>query len=377
MKIAVNTRFLLNDYMEGYGYFIHESFKRITRDHPEHEFLFIFDRPYDQRFVFGPNVKAVDTGPPARHPLLWKIWYDYKVPAILRKFKADIFISCDGFCSLRTRVPQCLLVHDLAFLHYPSFIPKSQLLYYKKYTPKMLARAKAIATVSLFSKNDIIQHYKTEENKIDIVYSASKDIFRPLSDSEKKETKTKYTAGKDYFIYTGAIHPRKNLVNLLKAFSLFKKRQQSSMKLVLAGRLAWKYDSFVKNLETYKYRQDVVMTGYADEAEIAKLTGAAYAMVYPSFFEGFGVPVIEAMQCHVPVITAEKSSMQEIAGGAALFTDPADPASIAAQMMLLYKDEKLRKQLTEKGKEIAAGFSWDRTARLLWQSIEKAIPQNS
>lgn len=377
MKIAVNTRFLLNDYLEGYGYFVHETFKRIIIDHPEHEFLFIFDRPYDQRFVFGPNVKAVVAGPPARHPLLWKWWYDVKLPALLRKYKADIFVSCDGFCSLRTRVPQCLVLHDLAFLHYPSFIRKSHLLYYKKYTPKMLARAKAVATVSAFSKNDIIQQYKTEENKIDVVYSASKDIFRPLTDSEKKATKTKYTEGKDYFIYTGAIHPRKNLVNLLKAFSLFKKRQQSSLKLVLAGRLAWKYDSFIKDLQTYKYRNDVVLPGYVAEEEIARLTGAAYAMVYPSYFEGFGVPVLEAMQCHVPVITSEKTSMQEIAGGAALLADPADPAAIAAQMMLLYKDEKLRKQLTEKGKETAAGFSWDRTARLLWQSIEKAIPQNS
>lgn len=377
MKIAVNTRFLLNDYLEGYGYFVQETFKRIIIDHPEHEFLFIFDRPYDQRFVFGPNVKAVVAGPPARHPLLWKWWYDVKLPALLRKYKADIFVSCDGFCSLRTRVPQCLVLHDLAFLHYPSFIRKSHLLYYKKYTPKMLARAKAVATVSAFSKNDIIQQYKTEENKIDVVYSASKDIFRPLTDSEKKATKTKYTEGKDYFIYTGAIHPRKNLVNLLKAFSLFKKRQQSSLKLVLAGRLAWKYDSFIKDLQTYKYRNDVVLPGYVAEEEIARLTGAAYAMVYPSYFEGFGVPVLEAMQCHVPVITSEKTSMQEIAGGAALLADPADPAAIAAQMMLLYKDEKLRKQLTEKGKETAAGFSWDRTARLLWQSIEKAIPQNS
>ncbi|HEX4876370.1 MAG TPA: glycosyltransferase family 1 protein [Chitinophagaceae bacterium] len=377
MKIAVNTRFLLNDYLEGYGYFVQETFKRIIIDHPEHEFLFIFDRPYDQRFVFGPNVKAVVAGPPARHPLLWKWWYDVKLPALLRKYKADIFVSCDGFCSLRTRVPQCLVLHDLAFLHYPSFIRKSHLLYYKKYTPKMLARAKAVATVSAFSKNDIIQQYKTEENKIDVVYSASKDIFRPLTDSEKKATKTKYTEGKDYFIYTGAIHPRKNLVNLLKAFSLFKKRQQSSLKLVLAGRLAWKYDSFIKDLQTYKYRNDVVLPGYVAEEEIARLTGAAYAMVYPSYFEGFGVPVLEAMQCHVPVIISEKTSMQEIAGGAALLADPADPAAIAAQMMLLYKDEKLRKQLTEKGKETAAGFSWDRTARLLWQSIEKAIPQNS
>ena len=377
MRIAVNTRFLLNDYLEGYGYFIYETFKRITAAHPEHEFIFIFDRPFDQRFVFGPNVKAVVTGPPARHPLLWKLWYDIKVPALLRKYKADVFVSCDGFCSLGTKVPQCLVVHDLAFLHYPSFIPKSHLLYYKRYTPKMLAKAKAIATVSAYSKNDIIEQYGIAADKINIVYSAAKEIFRPLNDEEKRATKAKYTSGKEYFVYAGAIHPRKNLVNLLKAFSLFKKRQQSSMKLVLAGRLAWKYESFVQNLKTYKYRNDVVMTGYVEEEEIRKLVGAAYAMVYPSLFEGFGVPVLEAMQCDVPVITSVSSSMQEIAKEAALYADPESPADIAEQMMIVYKNEKLRKQLIEKGKAICHEYNWNEVAEYLWQCVEKAINQNS
>ena len=377
MNIAVNTRFLLKDYLEGYGYFIYETFKRITAAHPEHEFIFIFDRPYDERFVFGPNVKAVVTGPPARHPLLWKLWYDIKVPVLLRKYKADVFVSCDGFCSLGTKVPQCLLVHDLAFLHYPSFIPKSHLLYYKRYTPKMLAKAKVIAAVSAFSKKDITSQYGTAADKINIVYSAAKEIFQPITNEEKQAAKTKYTGGKEYFVYTGAIHPRKNLVNLLKAFSLFKKRQQSSMKLVLTGRLAWKYDSFVKNLKTYKYRDDVVMTGYVNEEEIRKLVGAAYTMVYPSLFEGFGVPVLEAMQCDVPVITSLNSSMQEIANEAALYAEPESPADIAEKMMLLYKDEKLRSQLIEKGRVVVKQYSWEKSAERLWQSIEKAIQQNN
>jgi glycosyltransferase involved in cell wall biosynthesis len=377
MRIAVNTRFLLSKYLEGYGYFIYETFKRITAFHPEHEFIFIFDRPFDQRFIFGPNVKALVTGPPARHPLLWKLWYDIKVPALLRKFKADVFVSGDGFCSLKTKVPQCVVVHDLAFLHYPSFIPKTHLLYYKRYMPKMLAKAKTIATVSAYSKNDIIEQYRIAADKINIVYSAAKEIFQPLSAAEKQAVKAKYNGGKEYFIYTGAIHPRKNLVNLLKAFSLFKKRQQSSMKLVLAGRLAWKYESFVKNLKTYKYRNDVVMTGYVEETELTKLVGAAYAMVYPSLFEGFGVPVLEAMQCDVPVITSRNSSMQEVAKEAALYANPEEPADIAEKMMLLYKDEKLRKQLIEKGKTTVGEFNWNLTAERLWQSIQKAMDENN
>lgn len=241
----------------------------------------------------------------------------------------------------------------------------------------MLAKAKVIATVSAFSKKDITSQYGTAADKINIVYSAAKEIFQPITNEEKQAARTKYTGGKEYFVYTGAIHPRKNLVNLLKAFSLFKKRQQSSMKLVLTGRLAWKYDSFVKNLKTYKYRDDVVMTGYVNEEEIRKLVGAAYTMVYPSLFEGFGVPVLEAMQCDVPVITSLNSSMQEIANEAALYAEPESPADIAEKMMLLYKDEKLRGQLIEKGRVTVKQYSWEQSAERLWQSIEKAIQQNN
>ena len=133
-----------------------KHFRRITKQHPDHQFIFIFDRPYDKRFVLGPNVTAVVTGPPARHPLLWKFWYDVRVPAVLKKYGADVFVSPDGFCSLATRVPQCLVLHDLAFLHHPSFIPSLHLRFYKRYTGKFLQKAASVATVSEFSKADIL-----------------------------------------------------------------------------------------------------------------------------------------------------------------------------------------------------------------------------
>ena len=373
MRIAVNTRFLLSDYLEGYGYFIHETFKRITAAHPEHEFIFIFDRPFDKRFAFSPNVKPVVAGPPARHPLLWKFWYDIKLPAVLRRYKADVFVSCDGFCSLTTKVPQCLVVHDLAFLHYPSFIRKSHLSFYKRNIPKFFKKANSLATVSEFSKKDIVAVYKIDTYKIDVVYSAAKEIFCPASDDAKAATKSKYTGGKEYFVYAGAIHPRKNLMNLLKAFSVFKKRMQSNMKLVLAGRLAWKYESFAESLKSYKYRDDVILTGYMPEDELVKIIGSAYGLGYPSLLEGFGVPVLEAMQCNVPVITSAGTSMQEIAGDAALYAKPNDHTDIADKMMLLYKDEKLRNELIGKGRLLVKNYTWDKTAALLWQSILKAV----
>jgi len=373
MRIAVNTRFLMSDYLEGYGYFLNETLSRITKNHPEHEFIFIFDNPFHEKFLFAPNIKAVVVGPQARHPLLWKLWYDIKLPAILKKYKADVFVSCDGFCSLTTRVPQCLAVHDLAFLHFPSFIKRSHLLFYKHYTPKFLNKARMIITVSEFSKQDIISQYKIEADKINVVYSAAKDIFQPIENEVKQKIKDKYTKGKEYFIYAGAIHPRKNLMNLLKAFSAFKKRQQSGLQLILAGRLAWKNESFTKKLQSFKYRNDVILTEYVEEEELVKLIGAAYAMVYPSLWEGFGVPVLEAMNSATPVITSLNSSMQEIAREGALYADANNYLDIADKMMLLYKNENLRNEMIEKGKLIAQQYHWDKTAELLWQSIVKTV----
>lgn len=340
--------------------------------YPQHHFYFLFDRPFDPSFVFGKNITPVVIGPPARHPFLWKYWFDIKVPAVLKKIKADVFVSADGFCSLATRVPQCVVVHDLGFLHFPGAYKLSHRLFYKHYIPRFLEKAASIATVSQFSRNDIIKTYNLPESRIRVVYSAVKEGFGPIGWEEKEAVKQQYTEGKEFFIYVGAIQPRKNLVNLLKAFSLFKKRQKTGMKLVLAGRLAWKNEAFHKLFSTYKYRHDVVLTHYLEEAELVRLTAAAYALVYPSFFEGFGVPVLEGMKCHVPVLTSKGSSMEEIGGDAALYFNPADPQDISAQLMLIYKDETLRSRLIERGKAVSRQYSWEKTADALWLSVLEA-----
>lgn len=372
MQIAVNTRFLLYENQEGYGYFLQEVLSRLVKDHPEHQFIFIFDRPFHEEFVFAPNVTAVVAGLPARHPVLWKWWYDVRIPALLRKYHADVFLSCDGFCSLTTRVPQCLVVHDLAFLHYPTFIKKSHLFFYKRYTPKFLEKASSVATVSQFSKKDIVEKYGVDAARINVVYSAAKELFKPADWQSKQAVRDEFTNGKNYFIYVGSIHPRKNPTALLKAFSIFKKRQKSDWKLVIAGRAAWHSKAFMDSLGTYKYRDDLVVTGYVNETKLERLVSAAYALVYPSFFEGFGVPVLEAMQAGVPAITSAGSAMQEIAGDGALYADPESYQDIAEKMMLIYKDETLRNNLVEKGLATARAYSWDKTATLMWQSIEKA-----
>ncbi|MDQ3277670.1 MAG: glycosyltransferase family 4 protein, partial [Bacteroidota bacterium] len=294
------------------------------------------------------------------------------VAIMLRKVKADVFFSPDGQCSLITRVPQCLVVHDLGFLHYPEGYQKTHLAYYKQFTPRFVRRAKTVITVSQFSKADIVERYGTDPAKISVVYNGVKEIFRPRSFDEQIAVKDRYTDGAEFFLYAGAIHPRKNLLNLLKAYSIFKRRLQSSLKLVLAGRLAWKNEDFLELLKSYKYRDDVVLTGYLPEEELAALTASAYALVYPSFFEGFGVPVLEAMRSGVPVLTSKDSAMQEISEEAALYFDPANVDDIAYKLMFIYKNEGERKALIEKGLPIANRYTWQRTADLVWKSIVEA-----
>lgn len=369
MVIAVNTRFLLKENLEGFGYFTKEVFGILTKKYPEHQFHFFFDRPFDEAFIFSDNVTGHIISPPARHPLLWKYWFDVKVPSLLKKIKADVFFSPDGQCSLITKVPQCLVVHDLAFLHYPDGYQKSHLRYYKHYMPKFISKAKTVLTVSEFSKSDIIQQYKTPPEKISVVYNGVKEIFKPINFDEQAILKDKYSGGVEYFLYVGAIHPRKNLITLLKAFSIFKKRLQSSMKLVLTGRLAWKNNEFLELLKNYKYKDDVVLTGYLNEKELAALMASAYAFVYPSLFEGFGVPVIEAIRCRVPVLTSKASSMEEITEGAALYFDPANVEDMAQKLMRVYKDEEERKGLIEKGFTIAQKYSWEKTAEGVWENL--------
>ena len=373
MKIAVNARFLNASYREGFGNFIYEIFSRLVKRFPQHEFIFIYDRPVTETVISGANTRTVFTGPAARHPLLWKLWYDVRVPAVLRKYKADVFISCDGFCSLSTKVPQCLVIHDIAWYHYPSHVPRSHLLYFRRYIPRFLKKATTVVTVSEFSRQDIAAVFNTPPSKFTVIPNGVKAVFQPLSPDEKSLVKAKYTDGREYLVYTGAIHPRKNLINLLKAFSLFKKRLHTGMKLVIAGRLAWKNDDFSKKLKTYRYREDVVLTGYLEDAELARVTASAYAMVYPSLFEGFAVPVIEAMQAAVPVITSANSAMAETGGDAALYADPADPADIAEKMMLLYKDENLRNELVRKGTDRARNFNWDDVAEQFWHAIQSTV----
>jgi glycosyltransferase involved in cell wall biosynthesis len=373
LKIAVNTRLLLKNRLEGIGWFTKETLLRITKEHPEHEFLFIFDRAYDESYVFSPNVKAVVISPQARHPLLYRIYFNWSIPRILKKEKADLFLSPDGFLSLHTDVPQLAVIHDLNFEHHPEALPSVVSKYYRKYFPKFAEKAARIATVSNYSKLDIANTYTIDPSKIDVVYNGANELYIPLSDEDVKQVRLKYSHGLPYFLFIGSLHPRKNVVNLLKAYEQFRADSSQNIPLVIVGEAMWSNKDVEKELNTMTFKEDVIHLGRLQSAELKMILGASLALTFIPIFEGFGIPALEAMQSGVPVIASNTSSIPEVVGDAAILCDPDDIKQIAGAMEKVSENDQLRKELIIKGLEQSEKFSWDRSAHLLWKSIEKTM----
>ena len=374
MKIAVNTRLLLKNRLEGIGIFTRETLARITQAHPEHQFYFLFDREYDESFVFGENVTPIVAHPQARHPYLWYLFFEHGIPLKLKKIKPDFFLSTDGWIPTRLDIPSVNVIHDLNFLHHPEFVPPVVRRYYDRFFPKFARNATRLATVSQFSRDDIHQSYQVPVETIDVVYNGANTAYKPYTEEQQIAVKQQYTDGHDFFLFVGLIHKRKNLDNVFRAFDLFKERTGSPMKLVVVGDKKWWAGKIEDSYLAMRHREDVVMLGRRQIDELSALTAAATAMVYASLFEGFGQPIVDAFNAHTAVITSNISSMPEIAGDAALLVNPYDVEEIAQAMEQLYQDPLLRNTLIEKGKARKGLYTWDRTAELLWQTIEKALP---
>ena len=372
MKIAVNTRLLLKGKLEGIGWVAYETLRRMVLDHPEVEFYFLFDREPDPMFIFADNVKPVLLFPQARHPFLFIWYFELSVPRALRVIEPDLFFSPDGYLSLRSNVPQVAQFHDLNFEHFPNDMPKIHLWHYKKYFPKFAQKATRIVTVSEFSKQDIIDCYHLAPEKIDVAYNGVNERFAPIPETEQTNVRARYTGGAPYFMFVGSMHPRKNLARLFTAFDLFKKKTPSEVKLLIVGEKRWWSDNIEQAYSAMTHKDDVVFAGRLSAEDLHLVTASALASVYVSYFEGFGIPILEAFKCDTPVITSNVTSMPEVAGDAALLVDPFSEASIADGMTKML-DPNLRQTLVEKGRRRAMDFSWDQAATAIWDSLMKSV----
>ncbi len=373
MRIAVNTRLLLKDKLEGIGWYTFETLSRIVKAHPEHEFIFIFDRLYSEEFIFENNVTPIVLGPPTRHPILWYIWFEYKIPRLLKKLKIDLFLSPDGFLSLNSKTPSVAVIHDINFEHHPKDLKWSHSKFYRFFFRKYAHKASRIATVSEYSKKDISSEYGIDSNKIDVSLNGVNPGFHPIELKKQISTKQQYSSGKDYFLFVGALHPRKNIKRLLLAFDAFKQKTNSTNKLLIVGAKMWWNSELKETYENLPHKKDVIFTGRKTLSELNLLYASAQAFCFVPYFEGFGIPIVEAMKCGCPVITSNCTAMPEVAGEAALLVDPFNIDEIKEAMLKIENDNALRVALSEKGLIQAQKFSWNHTANTLWNSIEKVL----
>lgn len=377
MKIAVNTRLLVPSKMDGIGRFAYETLLRIIRKNPTTEFHLIFDRKIEQAvFKFPSNAKIITLAPQARHPILWVIWFEIVLKNYLNKLNFDLFLSPEGWIPPNLKCKSLAVIHDLNFEHYPENIIKSHRIFLKYFFQKYARRADRIATVSEYTKQDLINTYSLANDKIDLVFNGANEAFRKATDEEIQRIRLEFELNKPYFIFIGTIHPRKNLEHLFIAFDKFKSKTKKNIDLVVVGNKKWWPKALEKRYQNLSHKSSIHFLGRMEDEKLTALLSGATALTYTPVFEGFGIPILEAFQCQTAVITSNVTSMPEVAGGAAILCDPFNIESIAEAMVKISTDKALRSRLIQLGSNRVKDFSWDKSATLLWESILKTIEVN-
>lgn len=356
MIIAVNISFLMPEQADDYSVYLQQLFAALVQQHPEHSFVFIAGDDFKVSFT-GSQARVVKAGPRSKLPLKWKWWTSVTLPGLLKKCGAELFISATGYGCPQLRIPQVLVMTGADFAYSPSCYSERQAAFFEKNISRCAGTAARVLVFSESGKQDMHERYMAAAEKISVVRPAATADFAPLAFADRQAIKEKYTSGTEYLLFNGALHSGKNLLHLLKAFSVFKKKQKTGMKLVFTGIPPASFSLLSGDLKTYRYRDDVVFTGPLTTAEKASVTASAYALVSPAAYDGLALPVLEAMQSGVPVICAPGSAAQEIAGDAGWYASPDDYMAIAENMIQLYKNEKERAGRIQLGLERAAGYS--------------------
>ncbi len=245
--------------------------------------------------------------------------------------------------------------------------------YYNFFFSRFARKAKRICTVSEFSKSDLSKTYGLNPDIIDVVYNGANEKYIPLEEGEKQLARNKYSEGKPYFLFIGSLHPRKNLENLIKAYNKFIENTNSEINLLIVGAAMWRNDKSLRTLIGQNDKSGIIFTGRLEEHELGSVLASACALTFVPWFEGFGIPVLEAMYAGIPVLTSTETSLPEVGGEAALYAYPGNIEEIASQMNLLANNAELRTKLIEKNQEQKKKFSWDKTANKVWKSLESIL----
>ncbi len=315
--------------------------------------------------------------PPARHPILYYLWFEWSVARALRKVQPDVFLSPDGYLSLRTDVPQVPVIHDLNFHHHPEYFSTVNRLHYLHYFPRYARKAQRIATISEFSKADIVERYGIDPSRIDVTYNGAPQDLLHLTDVQKRDVRLEITGGRPYIVFIGGLYPRKNIIQQLLAFDQFKEKTGSNACFVVIGAANATSAPIFDTLSTLRWKQDVLMLGRVDPREkVDRILAASEALMFVSTFEGFGLPLLEAMRCGVPTITGNISAMPEIADGCALLVPPDNTAEIASAIERVLTNRELRSTLIQNGYQRLPMFTWEKAASTLWDTVQAVHASN-
>lgn len=269
------------------------------------------------------------------------------------------------------RIPVVVTIHDLAFERMPETFTRRGSFQLKLTVRRTAKKAARIATVSEYSRQDLLDIYKLPPEKVVVTYNGVESIFTPQPSvpNEAEEIRRRFGVSRDYLLAVGSLQPRKNMVRLIRAYArLRSEREDFTAQMVVVGRKLWLASEIFDEVKRQRWADDVILTGYVADEDLPPLYRAARAFVYPSLFEGFGLPPLEAMACGTPVVTSDVSSLPEVTGDAALLIDPTDEQALANALIEIVNNERLRAELREKGIAQAKKFAWrdaaEKTLRL-------------
>lgn len=295
------------------------------------------------------------------------LWLSLFLPRVVNKSKnIDVFFSPAHYSPPKIHVPLVVTIHDLAYFYYPKEFLKRDLFKLKNWTRKSIQSAKKIICVSKSTKDDVALFYKTPEDKLEVIYNG-------YEKGDNNETKpADFTlSSKSYILFVSTLQPRKNIDFLVSAF-LKIQQKNPELKLVIVGKKGWLYKKLFKRVKKLKIENSVLFTGFMSDAELTFLYKNALCLIHPSLYEGFGIPILEAMAYDCPVISSNKSSLPEIGGDAALYFDPTDEDDLVGKFNTLANDEKLQQALIQKGRERVSRFSWEKCASETLDVIKSA-----
>jgi len=357
MRIGIDAR-LVYYTQAGIGQYIMHLVQALADVDQRNEFILLQSRKDRSSIVDQPNFKRVPIWTPSHHRLE-QLTLRFEVS----RLDMDILHSPDFIPPFRRNCKSVITVHDLAFLLYPNFLTQESARYYGQ-IDQAVRRKDHIIAVSEATKHDLVQRLGVPDGKVSVIYEASAPEYRPLpADEARRYVSDKYDLIQDYVFFVSTIEPRKNVPGLLKAYRGLLDAYKLKVKLVLAGGYGWLSDEVMATVERLRLGDDVRFLGRVPTADLPYLYNAARVLVHPSFYEGFGLPPLEAMACGTPVVVSNVSALPEVVGDAGLLVDPNDLSELTVGMYRALTDEQLRQDMIHKGLARAAVFSWDKAGR--------------